>query len=87
MPNMVRRGGGVVDLGFRVLKSPTIGPMIILEPLINVKDAMGANIINTLMEALKPRIESLLGGQVGLCIVNLCDTRLARAQASLSFRD
>lgn len=87
-PNMVKRGGGVVELSWRVLSSPTLGPMLIIEPLINVKDAMGANIINTLMETLKPRIENLLKGEVGLCILsNLCDTRLARAQCSLAFRD
>jgi len=87
-PNMVKRGGGVVDLSWRAVSSLTIGPMLIIEPLVNVKDAMGANIINTLMETLKPRIELLLKGQVGLCILsNLCDTRLARAHCSLSFRE
>jgi hydroxymethylglutaryl-CoA reductase len=88
IPNMIKRGGGVVDISWRALSSPTIGPMLIVEPIIDVKDAMGANIINTLMEALKPRIEYLLQGQVGLCILsNLCDTRMAHAQCSLSFRE
>src|SRR5580700_8692462 len=48
-PRMLERGGGVVDLGFRVIASK-IGPMLIIEPVVNVCDAMGANIVNTLME-------------------------------------
>ncbi|HEY3291941.1 MAG TPA: hydroxymethylglutaryl-CoA reductase, degradative [Anaerolineae bacterium] len=55
--------------------------MLIVHVLYDAGDAMGANMINTVCEALTPRIEALTGGRVNLRILsNLADRRLARAK-------
>lgn len=85
-PNMSKRGGGIVDIGLRVLPSADVGPMVVVEPLIDVVDAMGANVVNTILEALAGKVEKLLSGTVCLRILsNLCDQRLARAKCAISF--
>ena len=59
-------------------------PMLIVHVLLNVGDAMGANMVNTACEALTPRIESLTGGRVHLRILsNLADRRLVHASCSI----
>ena len=56
--------------------------MLVLHLHYDVRDAMGANAVNTAVEALTPRIEAISGGRVGLRILsNLADQRLARARA------
>jgi hydroxymethylglutaryl-CoA reductase len=83
-PNMVKRGGGVIGIDCRTLSSPKMGPMLLIEPRVNVVDAMGANIVNRLMELLGEKLRLLLGASVCLRILsNLCDERLARARCSL----
>lgn len=84
-PNMEARGGGVTEIGFRVLPSQKIGPMVIIEPVIDVVDAMGANAVNSLLESLAKKIKHMIDGNVGLRILsNLCDQRLARASAKIA---
>lgn len=84
-PRMTERGGGVCDVQARVLASG-VGPMLIVEPIMDVVDAMGANAVNTLVEALAPRIAHLFDGVIGLKILsNLCDKRRATARCTLSF--
>lgn len=84
-PRMAERGGGVLDVCARVLSS-AVGPMLIIEPIMHVVDAMGANAMNTLVEALAPRIAGMFDGVIGLKILsNLCDQRLATARCTLSF--
>jgi hydroxymethylglutaryl-CoA reductase len=57
--------------------------MIILHLLVNVLDAMGANVVNTMAEAISPSIEEISGGKVYLRIVsNLATHRLARCRAT-----
>jgi hydroxymethylglutaryl-CoA reductase len=82
LPGLVARGGGVRDLAIRELSRPDGGgPMLVLHVLCDPCDAMGANLINQVCEALKPRIEDLTGEKVGLCILsNLVDGRLAAAE-------
>ena len=81
-PVLVRLGGGARDIKVRSLESSPVGAMLILHLHYDVRDAMGANAVNTAIEALAPRIESLSGGRVGLRILtNLADQRLARARA------
>jgi hydroxymethylglutaryl-CoA reductase len=81
---MCKRGGGVKDINFRVLSSPKTGAMLILEPLVDVKDAMGANMVNTLMEILAKEAHKVFGGQIGLAILsNYCDQRLARSYCKI----
>jgi hydroxymethylglutaryl-CoA reductase len=80
-PMLVSLGGGVKDLRVRVIEAFT-GPMVITELLVDCKDIMGANAVNTMAEAVAPLIESLTGGKVYLRIIsNLATERLARAWA------
>lgn len=80
-PVLVKLGGGARDVEVRVLTTH-LGPMTIIHLLVDVRDAMGANVINTMCEAVAPLIEELTGGRVFLRIVsNLATYRLARARA------
>jgi hydroxymethylglutaryl-CoA reductase len=79
VPGLVSRGGGVRDIAIRELEHDR--HMLVLHVLCDPCDAMGANLINQVCEALKPRIESLTGERVGLCILsNLVDGKLAVAE-------
>ncbi len=82
VPGLVNRGGGVQDLAIREIPRPTQdGTMLVLHILCDPCDAMGANLINQVCEALKPKIEEYTGERVGLCILsNLVDTKLAVAE-------
>lgn len=75
--SMVKRGGGVVDVRHRRLSED----MIVVELLVDVREAMGANAINTIAEASAPFINELLGqGSVGIRILsNLCTERMTIA--------
>ena len=80
-PVLVRFGGGARDLEFRVIESEA-GLMLVIHLLVDCRDAMGANAVNTMCEALAPTVEELTGGRVLLRIIsNLADRRLARAEA------
>ena len=80
-PTLVRLGGGFRDLEVRVI--PTRGgPMVVTHLIVDTRDAMGANAVNTMAETLAPSIEAWTGGRVLLRILsNLADRRLARARA------
>ncbi|MCK5024788.1 MAG: hydroxymethylglutaryl-CoA reductase, degradative [Thermoplasmata archaeon] len=83
-PMLVKLGGGARDLEVRIIDSMN-GPMIINHLLVNCLDAMGANAVNTMAEAISPMIEELTGGKVYLRIIsNLAVHRLARAEAVFS---
>ncbi len=78
-PVLVAAGGGAKDLGARVI-STSRGPMLIVELFVDCRDAMGANAVNTMAEAVAPMVEQLTGGRVVLRIIsNLAVKRLARA--------
>ena len=78
---LVDLGGGAKDLEVRILDSP-IGKMIVTHIHVDVRDAMGANAVNTMCEALAPMLEELTGGRIRLKILsNLADKRLAREKA------
>jgi hydroxymethylglutaryl-CoA reductase len=83
-PSIVARGGGAEDLEVRILneeKESAYGKMLILHVYINTCDAMGANIINTMLESLAPTVEELTKGKVYLRILsNYADKCLARAK-------
>jgi len=77
-PLLISLGGGVRDVEVRVIQTP-VGPMVITHLIVDVKDAMGANVVNTMAEAVGPYIEKLTGGKVLLRIVsNLADRRLVK---------
>lgn len=79
-PRLIQRGGGALKLEVRVFPETQIGPMIVLHLHVNVCDAMGANIINTMVEAIAPDVEAISGGRVRLRILsNLADKRLVTA--------
>jgi len=78
---LVELGGGARGLELRPLVDTPVGPMLIVHLLFDVRDAMGANAINTTCERLAPLIEQLTGGRVNLRILsNLSDRRKACAE-------
>lgn len=80
-PVLVKFKGGARDLEVRVIDTFR-GPMIIVHLLVDTRDAMGANAVNTMTEAVTPYIERITGGKVYLRIIsNLAVHRLARAKA------
>ncbi len=86
--SMVTRGGGVTDMTLRRLARPEGGDMAVIHLSMNSCDAMGANIINQVLEYLKNPIEQLTGETVGICILsNLNDQKLARARVELNHID
>ena len=82
---LVEFGGGVRDIEVRLFRETRIGPMLVLHLLVDVRDAMGANSVNTSCETVAPLIEQLTGGRVVLRILsNLADKRLARASCRVA---
>ncbi|MCH2431439.1 MAG: hydroxymethylglutaryl-CoA reductase, degradative [Candidatus Poseidoniia archaeon] len=80
-PILVKFGGGCKGIEVRVLDSDT-GPMVITHLLVDCRDAMGANAVNTMAEAVAPRLETITGGRVYLRIIsNLAIYRKTRATA------
>ncbi len=83
-PILQRLGGGPRDLEVRLIDDSPIGPFLVVHVICDVRDAMGANAINSITERLAPRVESLTGGKVHLRILsNLADRRLARARCTI----
>lgn len=79
-PVLLKFGGGFRDLDVRIIDSAQ-GPMVITHLIVDTGDAMGANAVNTMAEAVGPRIAEWTGGHVFLRILsNLADRRLARAR-------
>ena len=82
---LVDAGGGARDIQVRRLNLPSPGggpdrPMLVLHLLVDVRDAMGANAVNSMCEGIAPAVERLSGGRVHLRIIsNLCDHRLVEA--------
>lgn len=79
--SIVKRGGGARGIEVRPIPDTPIGDMLIVHLLMDVRDAMGANAINTAVEHIAPLVEQLTGGRVNLRILsNLTDRRKARAE-------
>lgn len=82
---LVSLGGGCKDIEVHVFPSTPRGAMVIVHLIVDVRDAMGANTVNTMAEAVAPHIEQITGGKVRLRILsNLADLRLARAHVRVS---
>jgi len=80
-PMLVSLGGGAKELNVKVLATIK-GPMVVPELIVNTGDAMGANAVNTMAEAVAPMVEEITGGRVFLRIIsNLADRRLVKATA------
>lgn len=83
-PVLQRLGGGPRDLEVRLIESSPIGPFLVLHLIYDVRDAMGANAVNTAVERLAGRVQAITGGKVLLRILsNLADRRLARARCTI----
>lgn len=82
-PVLVKFGGGCRDVRVKVLENTLQGPMVITELLVDVRDAMGANAVNTMNEVVAPLLVEMTGGRSLLRIIsNLADQRLVRARAT-----
>ena len=83
-PVLVELGGGCRGIEVDLHHHETVGTMLVLHLLVDVRDAMGANAVNSMAEALAPRIAEIAGGHVRLRILsNLADRRLVRAHVTL----
>jgi len=86
-PVLVKFGGGAKDLELRPLETPA-GPMLICHLLVDCRDAMGANAVNTMAETLAPMLAELTGGKSLLRIIsNLADRRTCKAEAVIKKED
>ena len=82
-PVLVKFGGGALDIDVRVIET-NFENMVILHLKVNTLDAMGANAVNTMAEAVAPFIETITGGTVYLRILsNLAIERLVRARTKI----
>ncbi len=80
-PILIKLGGGAKDIEVKVIDTIT-GPMVITELIVDCRDAMGANAVNTMCEAVAPIVERVAKARVYLRIIsNLATKRLVRAKA------
>lgn len=81
---LIGLGGGCQDIEVHVFEDTPVGAMVVLHILVDVRDAMGANTVNTMAEMLAPDVERITGGSVRLRILsNLADLRIVRARVEL----
>jgi hydroxymethylglutaryl-CoA reductase len=86
-PVLKRLGGGARDLEVRIIPDSPAGAFLVLHLVYDVRDAMGANAVNTAVEHLAPLVEQISGGCVLLRILsNLADRRLARARCTIELK-
>jgi hydroxymethylglutaryl-CoA reductase len=84
---LVKFGGGAKDIELRPIET-NIGPMLIVHLLVDCRDAMGANAVNTMAETLAPTIAELTGGRSLLRIIsNLADRRLVTVKGKVKAVD
>lgn len=80
LSGLVRRGGGPRELTPRVIGEGHL----VLHLLVDCRDAMGANLVNSAAEAIGPRCAELAGAELGLRILsNLTDRRMVRVEARI----
>jgi len=81
---LAKLGGGPREIQVRLIESSPIGAFLVLHLVDDVRDAMGANAVNTAVERLAPLVQQITGGRVLLRILsNLADRRLARARVTI----
>lgn len=84
-PSLLKRGGGAVDLQVRITKTASGETLFIIHLLVDTQEAMGANMVNTMVETLAPELEILTGGVANMRILsNLVDDATATATCRLS---
>ena len=83
-PILKKFGGGARDIEVRIIEDSPIGGFLVIHLIYDVRDAMGANAVNTACERLAPRVEEITGGKVHLRILsNLADRRIVRARCTV----
>ena len=83
-PKLVEIGGGARELRVRLVPSSAGGIHVVVHLVVDVADAMGANAVNTMAEAVAPRLAEVAGGRPLLRILtNLADMRLVRARLTI----
>ncbi|MBF2457760.1 hydroxymethylglutaryl-CoA reductase, degradative [Listeria welshimeri] len=84
-PSLLKRGGGAMDLQVRTTKTASGETLFIIHLLVDTQEAMGANMVNTMVETLAPELEILTGGVANMRILsNLVDDATATATCRLS---
>jgi len=87
-PVLASLGGGPRGLEVRIIEDSPIGTFLVLHLMYDVRDAMGANAVNTALERLAPRVEQITGGRAHLRILtNLAERRLARARVTIRLEE
>ena len=87
-PLLKKFGGGARDLEVRIIEDSPIGAFLVIHLIYDVRDAMGANAVNTACERLAPHLEKITGGRVHLKILsNLADRRLAKATCKIPVQE
>lgn len=87
-PVLASLGGGPRGLEVRIIPESPIGTFLVLHLIYDVRDAMGANAVNTALERLAPRVEQITGGRAHLRILtNLAERRLARARVTIRLEE
>jgi hydroxymethylglutaryl-CoA reductase len=80
--SLLALGGGAKEIEVRTFDTSPMGPMLVVHLIIDCRDAMGANAINSMAEAVAPLLEQISGGRAYLRILsNLSDRRISRARA------
>jgi hydroxymethylglutaryl-CoA reductase len=83
-PGLCRRGAGPRGLEVRIVQATSGDAMVVVHVLVDTGDAMGANLVNSLVEGLAPLVATIAGGTPCLRIVsNLADQRRARARVRI----
>ena len=81
---LVQLGGGCRGVEVHSFPDTSVGPMLVVHLLVDVRDAMGANAVNSMAERLAPSIAAITKGDVRLRILsNLADKRLVRARVRI----
>ena len=87
-PILKKFGGGARDIEVRIIEDSPIGGFLVIHLIYDVRDAMGANAVNTACERLAPRVEEITGGKVHLRILsNLADRRIVRARCTVPVKE
>lgn len=80
-PNMVRRGGGVVDVGMTKIFNTRVGPMASVDILVDTGETMGANLVNQICEGLSGEVGRLTKSRVNMRILsNFSEQRITKAR-------
>lgn len=83
-PVLEKLGGGPRDIEVRMISSALLGSYLVVHLIYDVRDAMGANAVNTAVEKISPYIETISGGRTHLRILsNLADRRTAKASCTI----